>query len=89
MVQYYIQNYYFCRHVKAPKNQYNGLLKLLLILSRLWTNITLNFVTGLPISKDYNTVFIVVDCLIKKRYYIPYIMVENGTTTEATTQLFF
>ena len=31
----------------------------------------------------------VVDCLIKKRYYIPYTIDKNGTTIEATTQLLF
>ena len=31
----------------------------------------------------------VIDCLIKKRYYIPYITNKNSTTTEAIIQLLF
>ena len=63
------------------------MLKLLPILSRPWTDVTLDFVTGLPISNGYNTILMVVDRLTKERHYIPCTMDENGTTTKATAQL--
>ncbi len=63
------------------------MLKPLPIPSRSWTNITLDFVTGLPISNSYNVILIVVDRLTKERHYIPCSTDENGTTTEATAQL--
>ena len=87
MVQHYIQNCHSCRRVKAPRDQYNGLFKPLPIPSCSWTNITLDFVTGLPISNCYNTILIVVDCLTKEKHYIPCIIDENSTTTEATAHL--
>ncbi len=87
MIWRYIQNYYTCKYAKALKDQYNGLLKLLLISSCLWTDITLDFVTGLFINNGYNTILMVVDCLTKEKYYISYTIDKNGTTTEATTQL--
>ncbi len=45
MVQRYIQNYHSYRRTKAPKDQYNGLLKPLPIPSRPWTDVTLDFIT--------------------------------------------
>ena len=87
MVRRYILNCHTCRHAKAPKGQYNNLLKPLLIPSRPWTNVTINFVTGLFISNGYNTILMIVDCLTKERHYIRCTTDENGTTTEATTQL--
>ncbi len=89
MVQYYIQNCHSCKCAKAPRDRYNGLLKPLPIPSHLWTDVTLDFVTSLPISNAYNIILIVVDCLIKEKYYIPYSMNENSTTTETTTKLLF
>ena len=87
MVQRYIQNCHCCRRAKTPKDRYNGLLKLLLILFCPWINVTLDFVTGLPISNGYNAILIVVDCLRKEKHYIPCTTNENGTTTKATAQL--
>ena len=63
------------------------MLKPLPIPSRPWTDVTLDFVTGLPISNGYNAILMVVDHLTKERHYIPYTTDENGTTTEATAQL--
>ncbi len=87
MVSRYIQNCHSCRYAKAPKNQYNGLLKSLPIPSHPWTDVTLDFVIGLPISNGYNAILMVVDHLTKERHYIPCSTDENVTTTEAITQL--
>ncbi len=87
MVQRYIQNCHSCRRAKAPRDCYNGLLKPLPILSRPWTDVTLDFVTGLFISNSYKAILMVVDHLTKERHYIPCTTDENGTTIEATAQL--
>ncbi len=87
MVQYYIQNCHSCRCAKALRNWYNSFLKPLTIVSRLWTDITFNFITNLPINNSYNTILIIVNRLTNERYYIPCSMDENGTTTETTSQL--
>ena len=62
-------------------------MKSLTILSRFWTDVTLDLVIGLPINNGYNAILMVIDCLIKKKYYILYITDENGTITETTAQL--
>ena len=83
----YIRNCYTCRRAKAPRDQYNGLLKPLPIPTRPWTDVTLDFVTGLPHSNGYNAVLMVIDRLTKKRYYISCTTDKNGTTAEATAYL--
>ena len=86
-VYYYIQNCHTCRRAKAYRDRYNGILKPLPIPIRPWTDITLDFVTGLPPSNSYNAVLIVINRLTKERYYIPCTTDKNGTTTEATAYL--
>ena len=83
----YIQNCHICRRAKAPRDQYNGLLKPLPISTRPWTNVLLDFVTELPHSNGYNAVLMVIDRLIKERHYIPCTTDENGTTAKATAYL--
>lgn len=69
--------------------QYNSLLNLLSILSYLWTNVILNFVTRLPLNNDYNIILIMINWLIKKRYYIPCTIDKNTIIAEAITYLLF
>ena len=83
----YIRNCHTCRQVKAPRDLYNNVLKLLQILTCLWTNVTLDFVIRLPLNNSYNAVLMIIDHLIKKKHYISYTTDDNGTTAEATTYL--
>ena len=87
MARYYGQNCHICRYVKALKNWYNSLLNPLPILLCLWTNIFLDFVTGLFISNGFNAILIIIDCLTQKRHCIPCIRDKNNTTIKAITQL--
>lgn len=89
IIKRYILNCYICKHIKASRIYYNGLLKFLLILSYFWTNIDLNFVTSLPINNNYNMILMIVDHLIKKKYYILNIINNNNTIIEVTIKLLF
>ncbi len=62
-------------------------MKPLSIPTRPWTDVTLDFGTGLPPSNGYNVVLIVIDRLTKERYYIPCTTDDNGTTAEAIVYL--
>lgn len=86
-IRQYIRNYHLCRYTKAPKNWYNDLLKPLSIHVRLLTDVTLDFVTCLPLSNGYNAILIIVDCLTKEKYYILSTTDDNSTSTEATIKL--
>lgn len=54
-------------------DQYNQLLKLLLILIAPWTDIIFDFVIRFQFSNSYNTVLIGINWLTKERHYILYI----------------
>lgn len=79
----YIRNYHTCKQAKAPRNQYNGILKSLPIPTYPWTNVTSDFITKLPLNNDYNAILIIIDQLTKKKHYILYTTNENNTIVEA------
>jgi hypothetical protein len=47
----------------------------------------MDFVTSLLLSKGKNIIFVVVDRLIKKRYFIPCFTREKGTSAEETARM--
>jgi hypothetical protein len=53
-------------------------MQLIELLSKLWTNILIDFITGLLLSKDpttglsYNSILVIVDCFIKYTLIIPF-----------------
>ena len=86
-VNRYIRNCHVCRRAKAPRDRYNGALKPLPVPERPWTDITMNFVTGLPECELKNTILMVVDRLAKERVYIPCSDKDEGTNAEATAKM--
>jgi len=61
----------------------------LLIPNRPWLDITLNFVIGLPECEGIDAILIVVDRLLKERYYIAYKAGDEGTSAEKTAKLVY
>ena len=47
----------------------------------------MNFIIGLFLSKDHNVIWVVVDRLIKKRYYVLCTIEENNTFVENTIEM--
>jgi hypothetical protein len=53
-------------------------MQLIELLSKLWSNISIDFVTGLPLSKDpatglsYNSILVIVDRFTKYALIIPF-----------------
>ena len=47
----------------------------------------MNFIIDLPLSENHNVIWVVIDRLTKKRYYVPYITEENNTFTENTVEM--
>ena len=70
----------------------DGLLHPLSVPEKLWVDVTIDFVTSLlkchAYSQIYNAIFIVIDCLLKKCYYIPCTEENEDMSAEATAELF-
>ena len=87
-VERYICNCHIYKRSKTLRDCYNGMLKPLPVPERPWTDIILDFVTGLPECELKNAILIVVDCLSKEKVYIPYSDSKNkGTNAEATARM--
>jgi len=81
-VDRFVRNWHVCRQTKSIQQAPYGFLKPLSVPDRPWQHISVDFVTGLPQSKAYDAICVVVDCLTKQRHLIPYtttITAELGT----------
>ena len=65
-VNRYIRNCHVCRRAKALRDRYNGRLNPLPVPQRPWTDITMDFVTGLPECELKNAILMVMDRLTKE-----------------------
>ena len=87
-VNQYIWNCYECKQSKSSKDQKNELLNSLPISEQRWVNISMNFITGLPTTKDEkNAILNVMNCLSKEHHYIACTSDDNGTMTEETLKM--
>ncbi|SLM35328.1 retrotransposon nucleocapsid protein [Lasallia pustulata] len=86
-VEQYIRNCYHCHHSKALRDKYNGLLVPAEVPTQRWTDISLDFITGLPESEQMNAICTIIDKLSKERHYAPCHAADEGTSAEATAQI--
>ena len=87
-VEQYVRNCHTCKRSKAPRDRQNGLLQPLPIPEQRWKDISMDFITGLPLSTEgFNAILTVVDRLSKERHYIPCTAGEEGTSAEETAKL--
>jgi len=70
-VDRFVQNRHVCRRMKSTRHAPYGVLKPLSVPDRPWKHISDDFVTGLPWSKGYDAICVVVDRLTKQRHLIP------------------
>jgi len=78
----FINNYYNYRRAKPRYESPIGLLTPLPILDRLWLDIVMDFITGLPLYKGIDAILIVVDRLLKERHYIACKASDKGITSK-------
>jgi hypothetical protein len=86
-VKLYVRSCYTCQRTKVENRKVAGLLQPLAIPPYRWHTVTMDFIVQLPKSANgYNAIFVVVDKLSKRGYFIP-----TYTTADAddTARLFF
>ena len=86
----YTRNCHACRRAKPSRLRYQGALKPLPVPERRWTDITVDFIEGLPPSPNLDgilctNILVVVDRLSKQAHYIAC----KGNTAKDTANMFF
>src|SRR5258707_12503553 len=71
MVKDYVASCTTCAHAKSVRHKPYGKLKQLPIPSRPWSSILMDFIEQLPASKDFSTILVVIDHLMKQVIFIP------------------
>ncbi|KAK8918580.1 hypothetical protein KSP39_PZI021790 [Platanthera zijinensis] len=84
-VHTYIQHCTVCQKCKSDNQRPAGLLQPLPIPERIWQDISLDFIDGLPKSKGKSTIFVVVDRLSKNAHFMA---MSHPYTAEGVAQVF-
>src|SRR5258705_13873415 len=71
MVKDYVASCTTCACAKSPRHKPYGKLKQLLIPSRPWSSISMDFIEQLPASEGFSAILVVVNRLTKQAIFIP------------------
>ena len=87
MVARFIRSCNICKRSKSYREGKQGLLKPLPIPDRYWTDISIDFITPLPVSlrygRKYQHIMVVVDRLSKKKKFVPLDSLEVEAVVQA------
>lgn len=70
-VEKWVKNCHTCRRSNPSRDAYQGVLKPLPIPKCAWRDVSMDFITHLPLSQGYNAILVIVDRLTKMRHLIP------------------
>jgi hypothetical protein len=70
-VERFVANCHVCQRTKTSRHIPYGVLNPLPVPKRPWRDISMDFVTGLPISDGHNAIWVVIDRLTKMRHFVP------------------
>jgi len=74
-----------CQRAKHIQTSLAGLLSPLPVPNKVWEDIAMDFITGLPASRGYSVIFVVVDRLSKYAHFAP---LKTSFTTIKVTEVF-
>ncbi|CAA3009136.1 Ty3 gypsy retrotransposon, partial [Olea europaea subsp. europaea] len=86
MVRNFVRACHVCQTHKAELVKPAGLLSPLPIPRHVWTDISMDFIEGLPTSKGKSAIFVVVYKLSKFAHFIP---ISHPYTATSIAQVFF
>lgn len=66
-----VRNCTVCQAVKYDTATYPGLLQPLPTPTEVWTDVSMDFITGLPVPNGKSVIFVVVDRMSKYAHFIP------------------
>lgn len=69
-VKTHLQECQVCQRFKTDSMRPAGLLQPLPILDRVWIDVSMDFIEGLPSSNGYFVIMVIVDCLTKYAYFV-------------------
>lgn len=84
-IQAYIRSCSVCQQCKYEMAAYPGLLQPLPIPETIWTDISMDFIDGLPSSFGNTIIFVVVDRLTKAAHFMP---LNHPYTALSVAQIF-
>jgi hypothetical protein len=84
-VKEFILSYDTCSRSKNPRHRPYGLLQPLPIPRQPWSSISMDFITDLPSSRNFDAIFIIIDRLTKMAYFIS---CKRTITKEETARFF-
>lgn len=70
-VKTFVASYTTCQSTKYSTQKLAGLLQPLPIPSQVWEDVSMDFITGLPSSRGYTAIMVVVDRLSKYAHFAP------------------
>lgn len=68
-MEYYVASYLICQQAKVSTQLPAEWMQPLLIPTMVWDKVTMDFITGLPISRGYSDILVVVDMLTKATHF--------------------
>jgi hypothetical protein len=84
-IQDFVRNCDICQRQKYMATSPGGLLQPLPIPNQVWEDISIDFITGLPKSKGYEAILVVVDRLSKYVHFIP---LKHPYTAKSIAEIF-
>ena len=84
-VKEYVLTCDICSRSKTPRHRPYGLLQPLPIPEQPGSSISMDFITDLPVSQSFDSIFVVVDRLTKMAHFVPCLKAISG---EETAKLF-
>ena len=71
-IRSFIQSCQICQQAKSIQLHPTSLLSPLPIPNQVWEDVAMDFITGLPISKGYLVILVVIDRLSKYGHFAPF-----------------